>query len=183
MVSWLVDMYDVHLYNLLLTLDLYLFFWPNSFPSSGCKVQKEKKQQQKTSPTIMETLKYLVNKFLWRYLYSSVVNSPRNIAIFFPFLYCIHLPWPAGGRRAASSDSCLLLLLQVQLSLLGLFFQICIISQIILLSKSQLHRLSDIVAPVNKVSSCGLSHAWPCLFCLVFGGSVMFVLGLHGEVL
>lgn len=86
MVSWLVDMYHVHLYNLLLTLDLYLFFWPNSFPSSGCKVQKEKKQQQKTSPTIMETLKYLVNKFLWRYLYSSVVNSPRNHCDFFsPF--------------------------------------------------------------------------------------------------
>ncbi len=52
---------------------------------------------------------------------------------------------------------------------LSLFHRLHTISQIILLSKSQLHRLSNIVAAVNKTFSCGLTHACQCLFCLDFG--------------
>lgn len=79
---------------------------------------------------------------------------------------------PAEEIQAASYKSRLLLLLQVQSNLLGLFLLLCIISQIILLSKSQLYGLSHIVAAVNKAFSFGLIHACPCFMLSRFGESV-----------
>lgn len=79
---------------------------------------------------------------------------------------------PAEETQAASYKSRLLLLLQVQSNLLGLFLLLCIISQIILLSKSQLYGLSHIVAAVNKAFSFGLIHACPCFMLSRFGESV-----------
>lgn len=78
----------------------------------------------------------------------------------------------AEGIQAASYKSRLLLLLQVQSNLFGLFLQLCIVNQITLLSKSQLYGLSHIVAAINKAFSFGLNHACQYLFLLRFGGSV-----------
>lgn len=92
------------------------------------------------------------------------VYMKPNLSWFVQYLFR-----PTEGIQAASCKSWLLLLLQVQSNLLGQFLRLCIISQIILLSKSQLYGLSNVVAAVNKAFSFGLIHACQCLFSLDLG--------------
>lgn len=79
------------------------------------------------------------------------------------FIYTYsHEAEPAEWIQAASCESRLLLLLQVQSNLLGLFLWPSIISRYIYLSRSHLWGLDNIVAVVNKTFSFGLVHVWQC---------------------
>ena len=79
------------------------------------------------------------------------------------FIYTYsHEDEPAEWIQAASCESRLLLLLQVQSNLLGLFLWPGIISRFIYLSRSHLYGLGNIVAVVNKTFSFGLVHVWQC---------------------
>ena len=79
------------------------------------------------------------------------------------FIYTYsHEAEPTEWIQAASCESRLLLLSQVQSNLLGLFLWPGIISRFIYLSRSHLWGLGKIVAVVNKRLSFGLVHVWQC---------------------
>lgn len=86
------------------------------------------------------------------------------------------LPGPCEGIHEASYKSRLLLLLQAQCNLFDRSLQLCVISQIILLSKSQLYGLICIVAAVNTACSLGLIHAWRCFILSGSAGPVCDIL-------